>query len=1024
MRSFALVSALAGSLLQVADARVADHNVRQAKRDMSDNPQHGILDRIRNIFHREPVQLAQRQDQEVCVYDDYLNGLSSLSSLGTAFCSQWISVEAATVTEDYTPTVTATDTFSTSISTTTILTRVTPVETATTTSTTTIPAGVKRDAQTTAAARLIPRDADAIALFVRDVLDIGSATQNATMAASLSSACSCMDIPQTNTTVTYTNEATTATLSARVDVVTTVTTTRTAATQTTTTTVLAAVPAEPTPLVYGSGVSAAPQPSVNSTEAPSTTVAGTAPTPTSPAFTCPDDDGQIVSQMINNERFDFLVQCNTDLTDPDLPAMYSYPSFAQCVAACALTDYGFDNVTCQAAVFYPTTTSEPSGCFLKQSAHSNVSATGVHAAILQRVAVAVSNNASDTATPFAPASSTAGAVDTASMLSSIMANSTSDMPMITPAPVMSGRAPNVGAASTVTYTSGGSIYYQTVYSTYYSANGSWYESYYISWTSAWSSSSAIVGSAEGSGSAGSGANDGNGAGGESGTNTITTTTTTNNGAIYETVQNSTTVTEYGGISNVTEIITTTYSYPNGSTSQNVTTYDYSYGTANGSNGSQNGGASGNGNSTTTVTVTNTTIITNSTSGNMSGGNGSETGGNIGSGASNSTTSTLLSTVIVNTYTAGSTGGVISGGGSGGVYNTAASGAITPSGNITAPSSTTTVGPGTEGNRSGTVPPDTTTTIPELPTTSSVYGGPPSSPTSGMPTPSDNTSVPIGPTGISNTSIPVYPSTGPVYSFITPTISLSIGTAPSGIPTLPTNGTYPSGPTGTGSIPSSIPGFPSTSGGYVPQSSPSSSSTTTQTFTNSQRDRTPNPYGPSTLSVPVYPSTAPSYPGLPSTTGAGTSGLPIPSSNTSSTPGPTSPTFPSYPSFTPSSGTGFSSYPSPTPNTTFPSYPTGGPTSPPANVTSYPTGGSTSPVSSSSTSELRSGTASTTTPFPLSSSTCIINALGTTTMWETVTVSVCGPSCPPVNYGAGYYGGFGAPPPFFGAPTATNTNPAR
>lgn len=105
MRSFALVSALAGSLLQVADARVADHNVRQAKRDMSDNPQHGILDRIRNIFHREPVQLAQRQDQEVCVYDDYLNGLSSLSSLGTAFCSQWISVEAATVTEDYTPTV-------------------------------------------------------------------------------------------------------------------------------------------------------------------------------------------------------------------------------------------------------------------------------------------------------------------------------------------------------------------------------------------------------------------------------------------------------------------------------------------------------------------------------------------------------------------------------------------------------------------------------------------------------------------------------------------------------------------------------------------------------------------------------------------------------------------------------------------------------------------------------------------------------------------------------------------------------
>ncbi|CAD0100948.1 unnamed protein product [Aureobasidium mustum] len=155
-----------------------------------------------------------------------------------------------------------------------------------------------------------------------------------------------------------------------------------------------------------------------------------AATPTSPAIVCPDDDNSIDSQLIDGQLFQYLVQCDTDITDDNL-AQYRYQTFTECAAACGSANYGFSSAVCQGAVFYPGAESG-SNCFLKKSANSTVVAGGINAVILLRIEVAV-NESSTPSAVYLP-SSTASSIDTSSMLSSIFQNSTTSMPIITPAP--------------------------------------------------------------------------------------------------------------------------------------------------------------------------------------------------------------------------------------------------------------------------------------------------------------------------------------------------------------------------------------------------------------------------------------------------------------------------------------------------------------------------------------------------------------------------------------------------------------
>ncbi|OQO11198.1 hypothetical protein B0A48_05454 [Cryoendolithus antarcticus] len=691
--------------------------------------QEGVLNWMRSLLHRD-----------TCYQDDYYYFVNN-STFGETICRALITYPNETTTYDYTPTQTAT----------VVTTRVyTDKEIVRTTATSTVTVTVsntamkKRAPLPTPAARLTDLTKRQIFdMYRRAAADNSSSTPSDNeVSTSLSSACECQTYSGSTVTRTYTNLPVYSTLYGFDETTTTVYSTRTDGPVTTTTTTTVAV----TP-------SAAVSPSANSTSATGSAAASSvyaqttgisqtgtisdeistsstsahAATPTAKPFTCPDDNNTTVSQMVDNERFDYDIYCNADLPNsPDLFSNLSYDSFSQCVAACSLADAQFDQPVCQGVVYYEVPTEKGANCFLKAEAAANetVLALGMDVAILRRIAVGVTpDDPSGTSTesaPFNGETSTVAFSDMSSSMSSMFGNSTTSVPIITPGPpVASGRMPAYTSYST--YVQDGSTYSTgSVYSTYYSANGSWYYSYYTTWSVAWSSATTVYESGATGGAVANSSNTGNSqyGNGDGGSTTISD-------------QNVTTVT-YGSnetVYNTTEtIITTDYSANGTQLNASTTTLYYSEtsyaaNSNSGGNGSESGGNGGasSGVITSTGVASTQTVIYNS--GATSGGSGYATSGAIqtpppvitstsmystqyvvtnsggtagssGYGASGYEYSTqsnqVGSVVIINSYgtayssgyaTSGANSANGTGGGYGGELSTAASGAITSTGPV-------------------------------------------------------------------------------------------------------------------------------------------------------------------------------------------------------------------------------------------------------------------------------------------------------------------------------------------------------
>ncbi|KAK6003246.1 hypothetical protein QM012_001091 [Aureobasidium pullulans] len=981
MRSFVFFSTfvLSFALFQLVTAR-ATNQQKRAEHDTSPN---GVVNFIRDLFG-----LTARQEQ-VCVEDDIFTQLQNDPN-ANEFCNRFLGNPPDIFAVYTTPITTVVNTYTTITTTTTNTIQVA----ATVSAVVTLQAKAKRDLMKNRF------DSGAVARYIRAAEVNGTATADSSFISALSSACSCQTLTAATTTVTYTEAVSTYTQRAYANTVQTVDTTITSGTVTT--------------------VLAGQTSSADLASSTSMSSAASLPTPTSPAIVCPDDDNSIDSQLIDGQLFQYLVQCDTDITDDDL-AQYRYQTFTECAAACGSANYGFNSAVCQGAVFYPDADSG-SNCFLKKSANSTVVAGGINAVILLRIEVAVNEPAIPSAV-YLP-SSAASSVVTSSMLSSIFQNSTTSMPIITPAPAKRL------ATSYSTYVSGGSTYSSAqIYSTYVSGNGSWYESYYTTYTVAWAASSTQEISYATSSSSNSGSNSdssgsgnggdstsgsassfsGNSTGGSGGNGGAASGSGSDSGSssgytITTTVYNNTETNGNQQIRN--ETIVTTYTWSNGTTTSSSTTTitqttigsssggtsgsssdetggasgssggstSGSGGNSSGSTGGSSGGASGGGNggavTNGTIIVTNSTTVTNntiSTNGTAGGANGGSNGGSGGGAAGNVSTDIIVSTIFSTEIST--------------VYLTAS----TPfSGSIS------------DAGRSGSDSPPTSTPFPSL-------------------TPSFTIN------GTLSTSIPMYNSSSGAY------VMPSVTGLPSGSPSPYANATTPSP-------------FPATS----MEGNRSGSATPPTT-----------PYGFSNTSAPVGPTgTAPStYSGsIPSLERSGTLALPsvTPISNSSGTvalstgvlslnkttmaPSASFPFPTANSTFLLPTGTALSaSFPFPTANSSVVIGPTG---TEPSSGIALPSVNSSSSIGTGtypSATGLRSGSLSPSGPsatFPSSKNgTCTdippvtvtmfsIITEAATTVYATTTLLGCYSNCPPA--GQGYYGPFDG----FPDPTPATTSAAE
>ncbi|KAK4549411.1 hypothetical protein LTR36_006408 [Oleoguttula mirabilis] len=684
-------TALCLSLIQTSDARAHGRSsqlqIRDGKAEVQE-ARHGVVDWFKHLFKKDDA--LERRQESTCVEDDFYNFVNN-STFGESFCQSYIEYPNTTVTADYTPTSTFTDLFTTNVLTHTSVLRTTPGTTVTLTVTAGA-ANAKRDPQVTARATLNEAQmADFIAIFRRQQAANSSianiSVSDSVFSSAFSSACSCQTYGGSIVTETYTNEPEIVTLSAYADTTTTVVTTRVA--RPLTSTVIVSVGASTsTAVTLATGVSAS-----------ITVSASGAPTATAPAFTCPDDDNTTVSQMVNNERFDYTVMCDTDLTDPTFYGSLYYSSFSACVAACSTNDYNFQSAVCQGVSYYNTVNEDGYNCFMKTSANGTVPAAGVGSALLQRIVVGISNTSpAGTITEFAPFTGetpTQNASELSSIVSSLMGNSTSSMPIITPGPPMpvSGMLVNAGSTYYSTYVSNGSTFSSgTAYYTSYNSGSSWFVSYYTSYTEAWSSATTVYASSAQET-------------GISSTNSTSTSVESGDDGDYSDISTTISTTNYPGGYNETVVVSNSTYAANGTelSSTAVTSYySYATGSSNSSSGSSSG-ASGTGNGTgagaagygasglvtgsgpTPITSTESyysteTVIVNS--GGTAGASGYVASGYV----SGATPSTSVTTIVGTFGTAYSSGYIISGGigGAGGASGYVASGDVS-----TLPTSTST-----------------------------------------------------------------------------------------------------------------------------------------------------------------------------------------------------------------------------------------------------------------------------------------------------------------------------------------------
>jgi hypothetical protein len=401
------------------------------------------------------------------------------------------------------------------------------------------------------------------------------------------------------------------------------------------------------------------------------------PNPTAPPFTCPDDNGMTISQMLGSERFDYDVFCDTTIESESVPIDLSFDTFQECVAACSSANAQFGQPVCQGAVFFETT---GTNCFFKSAANATdaVAAMGVDLAILRRVAVGVSaeNNDGTSTVPvaFSGETPTQGSIEVGSMIGGMLGNGTSTIaiiiPNVTPPPAMiiSGRPAMDGVTAYSTFVSNGvTVSTGTGFSSYTSnsLDGSWFSTFYSEWSVAWSDAQTIYSAGETavpivSNNTGTSVEHTNGDGGYTQTTTTTITQWT-----YESDQTIQNVTELTGTNEYDASGVLTYS----TTVTNFYTYTQAAGS--GSSGGSGGGIAGSGagvvTSTTVSSFSTQTIIYNSGStggsfgGQASGGQVIQTPGPvIPSGSVFSTQSVN----IISGGAAGSQGGQGGGGGGG------------------------------------------------------------------------------------------------------------------------------------------------------------------------------------------------------------------------------------------------------------------------------------------------------------------------------------------------------------------------
>lgn len=224
------------------------------------------------------------------------------------------------------------------------------------------------------------------------------------------------------------------------------------------------------------------------------------PDPTTPPFTCPEDNGSTVSQMLGPERFDYDVYCDADLPkSSNIPVELSYDTFSECAAFCSISNRQFGEPVCQGVSYFEATSG--TNCFLKSVANASdiAAATGVNVAILRRIAVGIDDaNAEGTNTQTISFSEpTREPADVGSMLESMMGNSTSTVPFVTPPAIISGRPALDGVTAYSTYVSAGQTFSTgSAYSTYHSANGSWWWAVYSEWAIAWTDEATIYAAGE------------------------------------------------------------------------------------------------------------------------------------------------------------------------------------------------------------------------------------------------------------------------------------------------------------------------------------------------------------------------------------------------------------------------------------------------------------------------------------------------------------------------------------------------
>ncbi|KAK1916631.1 hypothetical protein P3342_012256 [Pyrenophora teres f. teres] len=373
----------------------------------------------------------KRQDQLMCPNDQWQAFLDSVPKNGvTVFCNDYLGIPPATTVVEYTPTVTVT-TSANSTTATTITSRVVTTSTVVETATTTI---IPRRR----AANLFVVGEELFSAVVANGTSVTPAsastfptssknTQQIQAESALANACSCKMVDPTATvTESYAVPAVTSTVGFRILSIITLTdirvfTARTTVIKTSSTSggnaklvfikpfnnmqiaksnsslsstisssaassgigadATSVSPNGQTSISAGleSSDAITPMSIATSSSTPITSApASSAPTVTALPFSCPEDDGKHIDQIVDGVRLNYIVMCNTQLqTEERVGPPVTVDSEATCAAQCSLLNAQTGQDTCQAASFEAYTDGRSGGtCTISRSSPGYVESPG------------------------------------------------------------------------------------------------------------------------------------------------------------------------------------------------------------------------------------------------------------------------------------------------------------------------------------------------------------------------------------------------------------------------------------------------------------------------------------------------------------------------------------------------------------------------------------------------------------------------------------------------------------------------